>query len=208
MLDRTRRLWDLQNRHFVDRDQLFFAVGRAVDASTVLYPGSFVDLTPSFVWPSVTYVDADRRAAQFFSDGDGVKELLDQHGTDPTLHSVRFIHADYQDSLDLDDDSFDLLISRYAGFVSEHCTRYLRIGGVLFANSGHGDVAMASIDPRYQLRAVVESPQGTYSVSSEVLDSYLVPTRSVEVTKETLLSDGREIKYTKSPSAYLFERVS
>ena len=39
-----------------------------IDAERALYPGSYVDLAPSFVWPSVTYVDTDRRAAQFFAD--------------------------------------------------------------------------------------------------------------------------------------------
>ena len=49
MLDRTRRLWELQNRQVGDRHRLFAAVARAVDVSTVLYPGSFVDLVASFV---------------------------------------------------------------------------------------------------------------------------------------------------------------
>ena len=50
-------------------------------------------------------------------------------GVDPDSHSVRFIEADYSDSLDLDDGAFDLLVSLYAGFVSEACTRHLRVGG-------------------------------------------------------------------------------
>lgn len=208
MLERTRRLWARQDQHRGDRLRLFTAVREAIDARRVLYPGSFVDLAPSFVWPEVTYVDADRRAGRFFGDEDGVQELLAEHGVTPGSRDVRFIGADYTGVLDLGDGEFDLLVSLYAGFVSEHCTRYLRVGGSLLVNPSHGDAAMASIDARYRLRAVVSSRSGGYSVSSRSLDTYLVPRRDVEVARESLHASGRGVAYTRSPFAYLFERVS
>lgn len=75
-------------------------------------------------------------------------------------------------------------------------------------NPSHGDAAMASIDPRYRLRAVVTSRSGSYTVDARNLDTYLVPERVVEVTKESLHTSGRGVAYTKSPFAYLFERVT
>ena len=182
------------------------AVAAAIDADTVLYPGSYVDLAPSFIWPSVTYVDIDRRAQQFFDDEAGVEELLAEHDVEPDAHTVRFIKADYSDPLDLDESGFDLLISLYAGFVSEACTRHLRVGGTLLVNPSHGDAAMASIDPRHHLRAVVTARSGSYAVDSRNLDTYLVPKRDTEVTRGSLHASG--IAYTKSPFAYLFERVT
>lgn len=208
MLERTRRLWEKQDQHGGDRHRLFAAVADAVDAATVLYPGSFVDLAPSFVWPSVTYVDVDRRAAQFFGDEPGVEQLLVEHGVDPATRLVRFIGADYTDPLDLDDGEFDLLISLYAGFISEACTRVLRVGGTLLVNPSHGDAAMASIDERYRLTGVVTSHSDRYSVETGDLDTHLIPKRDVAVTKEHLHGTGRGISYTKSPFAYLFERVA
>ena len=207
MLARTQKLWDKQDQHVGDRQRLFAAVAEAVEAATVLYPGSYVDVAASFVWPSVTYVDLDRRAEQFFADQEGVSELIARHGADPATHSARFIRADYEDPLELDEGSFDLLISLYGGFVSEHCTRHLRIGGSLLVNPSHGDAAMASIDERYRLRAVVTSRSGGYSVSSTDLDRYLVPKRPVEMTPEHLHETGRGIAYTTSPFAYVFERA-
>jgi hypothetical protein len=208
VLERTRRLWEQQDRHVGDRHRLFEAVAREVAASSVLYPGSYVDVAPSFVWPSVTYVDVDRRAERFFSDEGGVSELLFAHDVDPVHHALKFVNADYADELDLADCYFDLLISLYAGFVSEYCTRYLRLGGVFLVNSSHGDAAMASLDPWFRLRGVVVSRSGRYSVLTEELDTYLLPKRDVEVTVELLHETGRGIGYTKSPFAYLFERVS
>lgn len=208
MRERTRQLWDQHDRHGGDRHRLFTAVAAFVDAERVLYPGSYVDLAPSFVWPSVTYVDLDRRARQFFADDVGVRTLLVEHGVEPASRSVRFIAADYTHPLDLADGEFDLLVSLYAGFVSEFCTAHLRVGGTLLVNPSHGDAAMASIDPRYRLQAVVTSRSGEYTVSARDLDTYLVPKRDIEVTRETLHASGRGIAYTKTPFAYLFERVT
>lgn len=207
MLDRTRKLWERQDQHAGDRQRLFTAVAASVEATTVLYPGSFVDLAPSFVWPAVTYVDVDQRAEKFFADHDGIDELLTQHGADPATHTAQFFGADYQHHIELEEGSFDLLISLYAGFVSEHCTPYLRVGGHLLVNASHGDAAMASIDPRYELSAVITSRSGRYSLSSRNLGAYFVPKQEVDVTADHLHDTGRGVPYTKSPFAYIFERI-
>ncbi len=207
MMSRTEKLWAKQDQHQGDRLRLFSAVATEVDASTVLYPGSFVDVAPSFVFPSVVYVDNDRRAEQFFADDGGVEEIIAANTIDQRARSVTFIPADYQTDLELADQSFDLLISLYAGFISEHCSRYLRVGGSLLVNSSHGDVAMASIDPQFRLVAVVNATGGTYRVQTSALDTYLVPKKPQSITAETLHRLGRGIAYTKSPFAYIFRRL-
>jgi hypothetical protein len=203
----TRKLWAKQDRHQGDRLRLFTAVAGAVDATRVLYPGSFVDIAPSFVFPSVTYVDVDRRADRFFADADGTDEIIAANVADDRPRSVTFLNRDYRDDLDLQEHSFDLLISLYAGFISEHCTRYLRVGGRLLANSSHGDAAMASVDPRYELIAVITSRDDRYRVDATDLDTYLIPKKSQAITAELLHELGRGIAYTRSPFAYLFRRV-
>lgn len=205
MDSRTAKLWAQHNQHDGDRWRLFRAIAGAVEARTVLYPGSYVDVAPSFVFESVTYLDVDKRAARFFGDVDGVRELVAQHDG-PADPEIAFVHADYSDTLDLADDHFDLLVSLYAGFISEHCTRHLRVGGTLLVNPSHGDAAMASIDPRYELNGVVLSCEGGYRVEHEALDTYLVPKKAQEVTADSLHASGRGVAYTSSPFAYLFTR--
>ena len=172
MLERTRKLWEKQHGLVGDRRALFAAVADAVDVETVLYPGSYVDVTPSLIWPSVTYVDVDRRANQFFGDEPGVQELLSENGCHAGHHDVRFIHGDYSHDLALAEGSFDLLVSLYAGFISEHCTKYLRRGGFLLVNPSHGDAAMASIDSRYQLHGVLVSEAEHYRIETDELDTH------------------------------------
>ena len=207
MKDKTRQLWAKQDVHQGDRWRLFRAISEAIDADTVLYPGCYVDIAPSFMFPAVTYVDVDGRTPGFFGDRDGVLEIISSHDDAPPKPDVRFIHSDYIHDLDLSDQAFDLLVSLYAGFVSEHCTDHLRIGGTLLVNPNHGDAAMASIDPRYQLAGVVVSSSGNYRVRNMNLDTYLVPKKPIDVTADLLHKLGRGIGYTKSPFAYLFRRV-
>lgn len=205
----TKQLWAQQDRHEGDRHRLFEAIADTVDAETVLYPGSFVDVAASFVFDSVTYVDSDTRAKKFFGDTAGVAELVAEHSEDDDREpEVTFIKADYTKKLDLENESFDLLVSLYGGFVSEHCTQYLRVGGFLLVNGSHGDASMASIDERYQLVGVVTSRAGEYRVTRHDLNSYFVPKkRNEEITPELLHELGKSVSYTKTPFAYLFERV-
>ena len=146
-------------------------------------------------------------AEQFFDAVDGVRDPLDENSAVASGHTVGFNHADHQQPLDLLDGSVDLLISLYAGFVSEHCTRFLRVGGFLLVNPSHGDTAMASIDPRSRRRPVVGGSRDRYEVTSADLDTRLVATRDVEVPVEHLHRTGRGIDYRRSTFAYLFDRV-
>jgi hypothetical protein len=206
MTEFTRRLWEKQDRHPGDRLRLFQAVREFTGAVSVLYPGSFVDVAPSFVYDSVTYVDIDRRASRFFSDTEGVDEIIGGNRRSRAPAQWRFIEADYGSQLDVPERSVGLLVSLYAGFVSEHCTRYLQPEGLLLVNPSHGDVAMASIDPRYCLAAVVCSTSGDYTITQRNLDSYLIPRRPSEITVAGLHERGRGIAYTKPAFAYLFRR--
>ena len=207
MKPRTAELWAKQDQHQGDRWRLFAAVAEAVEAQTVFYPGCYVDIAPSFVFDSVTYLDSDKRTPGFFADTEGMLEIIAEHHGPPEP-DITFMHGDYTDTLDLPGEHFDLLVSLYAGFISEHCTENLRIGGTLVVNPSHGDAAMASIDPRYVLSGVIISRAGAYRVDTADLDGYLIPKKPQTVTAESLHQARRGIGYTKSPFAYLFTRVS
>lgn len=208
MKERTRRLWDGHNQHPGDRHRLFSAVTEAFGISTALYPGCYVDITPSFVLDAVTYLDVDRRAAQFFADAEGVDELIGSNRRGGEAADWSFLPVDYTSRVALPEQNYDLLISLYAGFVSEHCTRHLRPGGLLLVNPSHGDAAMASLDPRYRLVAAITSRDAAYTVRQHDLDRYLIPKRGHEATRETLHATNRGIAYTTPAFAYVFRLAS
>lgn len=197
--------------HPGDRVRLFAAVANHLpSARTVLYAGSFVDIAPSTAFDDVTYVDTDDRASKFFDEAAAVAALTESirpvaSAVEPT---ISFVHEDYRNQLPLDDGSVDLLVSLYAGFITEYCTRYVRVGGHIFCNNSHGDASMASLDDRLELGGVVISRDGDYVVKTSSLDAYLEPKRGAAPTRDQLHESNRGIAYVKPAFGYIFTRTS
>lgn len=207
MLATTLEMWQQQDRHGGDRDRLFGAVAAAFPAATALYPGSWADVAVSFWVDDVTYVDSDRRAAQFFSDHDGVDQLIQEHRGGRGEATWWFHAADYREPLPIEEGSVDLLVSLYAGLVSDHCARYLRSAGHVLANASHGDASVLALDDAYRLVGVVTSRGGEYVVRGEGLDGYLIPKRPEQADADMIRAAGRGIAYTKPAFAYVFEKA-
>jgi len=111
MKHQAQALWAKHDHHKGDRWRLFTAVGAAIDARSVFYPGSYADIALPFVFPAVTYLDTDKRTPRFFGDTVGVAEVVAHHAG-PANPDISFIHPDYTGRLDLPDRHFDLLVSR------------------------------------------------------------------------------------------------
>lgn len=198
--------WSRYRGSIGDRSGLFAALTDGWPIERALYPGSYVDLSPSTAFPSVVYVDSDRRAKRFFDDPDLVAADLAGRTRTAAGREVRFIGADYTHRMDVADSSVDLLISLFAGPVWEHCGRYLRPGGWLLANTSHGDASLAALDPTLGLVAAVHHRDGRYQVATDQLDRYLIPKRPERADAAVIRSTGRGIAYTHSAFAYLFQR--
>ena len=198
----------LYKEFFTDRDferlDLFQLLGVRYGIRSAVYPGSFVHVTPSFVYPLTAYIDSDKRAKKFFADP-GLADFIASRKTYPEAADFTFYPQDYTREVPELVGRFDLLISQYAGFVSQHGKRYLRLGGYLLVNNSHGDASMASIDEDFALVAVVQGKNGSYSLTEKELDSYMVPKKPVVITKELLEERQRGIGYTKTVSMYVFQ---
>lgn len=187
-----------------DRSGLFSALAAQWHPTSALYPGSYLDLSPSTAIPSVTYVDTDRRAARYFADEELVAAELDGRILPGSGTEVTFLQADYTAPLPFPDGQFDLLISLYAGPVWENCRQYLAPTGLLLANTSHGDASLAALDPTLQLAAAVVHRAGSYRLDTTNLDSYLIPKRPAAANPATIRGQGRGIAYTRSAFAYVF----
>lgn len=186
----------------------FVALSRKFRVKRVLYPGSFVHITPSFVFPNVVYVDSHKKAKEFF-DSKQFYPLVNKKKTYKRNPSIAFHHKDYTKRINESTESFDLLVSQYAGFVSHFCKKYLKIGGILLANDSHGDASMAFLDKSYKLVGVLnKGSDDHYTFSKKELDSYFVPKKKLKITKKLLKKTQGGIVYTKSPTAYIFRRIN
>ena len=121
---------------------------------------------------------------------------------------ISFYGIDYNVLIDKLHRQFDLLISQYAGFISETCKEYLKIGGFLLVNNSHGDAGLASIDEDYKLISTVHKAKGKYRLSYTNLEKYFIPKSKIIVTKELLYRTGKGVGYTKTTPLYIFQRIS
>lgn len=189
------------------RRGFFDAIASVQSPERVLYAGSFIHVTASFVFPKVTYVDVDRQSKRFFKEHADVLRFVEKRASYPQASELDFVGCSYEEPLPLDDASFDLLVSLYAGFISKPCKRYLRVGGVLAVNNSHGDAGLASIDPDYALIGVIKGRGDMLRVSEDDLDAYLVPKKPVELSEDYFRRRGRGIAYTRPAAGYLFRRL-
>ncbi len=203
---------EIYKKYFLDnhfeRRLLFQTLQEKYNLQSGLYPGSFAHITPSFYMPHVVYVDSDKQAKKFFQDEAGVGKIIAQNKIYAQGPYFRFIPLDYYKPLDLAEQSFDLLISSYAGFVSQPGKKYLRIGGILLANNSHGDAGLANIDQDYELIGVVNGRQEKYTISPKNLDDYFIPKKQIPLTREYLEQLGKGVGYTKTANFYIFKRIA
>lgn len=187
-----------------DELRLFHEVARFATIERALYPGSYIHITPSLVFDEVVYVDTDPKARRFFRDLDDVRSLVVQRRGHQRPVTISFHGVDYADVPE-PAASFDLLISLYAGFVSEACGWLLRPGGLLLVNNSHGDASMAALDPGFELVAAITRSD---RLRTDELDTYLRPRSGRTTTIDDLRRTGRGVAFTRDAKAYVFRRTA
>jgi len=207
----NRPIPKLYHDHFIaksdERTELFRILSEKFDLQRGLYPGSFTHITPAFYIPEMVFVDTDKRCPRFFADGD-LLDYIAARKQYPQAATIQFHRADFSTEIAEPLHSFDLLLSFYAGFISDYCTRYLRPQGILVVNNSHGDAPLAYLNPQYQLIGVVNRRAERFTLSFDDLASYFQPKSGKPLHRETLLETGRGPAYTKAPYAYIFQKGS
>lgn len=193
------------DRNF-ERQEIFELIQKQLEVSRALYPGSFIHITPSFFIPEVVYVDSDKQAQKFFLET-GIYDYIQSKKRYPQQPLYRFHAQDYSKEIPEKDKSFDLLISQFAGFVSQSGKRFLKTGGWLLVNNSHGDASMAHLDADYRLMAVISgSPHRPRWVTNN-LEIYFIPRRGSHPTMHEVLESQKGVGYKNSAIYYVFEKI-
>ena len=194
----------LQYEEKMQRSDLFKLLAESYTIKKVLYPGSYIHISPSFYFSEVVYVDTDSKAVKFFSD-DSFKLLISERKSYTENSTIRFYPSSYKEPLPEKENYFDLIVSQYAGFVSLHCKRHLKTDGLLLANNSHGDAGIAYFDPDFTLEAVINFRNGNFVLSRKNLERYFIPkNKKIEHSARSLQQLNRGIGYVKTASHYLF----
>jgi hypothetical protein len=159
----------------------------------VLYPGCWIHLTPSLVFPHVVYVDLFNKMKPMLSD----PELLEYIGTNSEIFgksTIQVHQTDFRNGIDEEKASFDLLISLSSGFVSKYCASYLREKGLLFVNNEHYDATMAYVSKNF-FPIGVFTFNGKLIQQTKEIEKYFLTTKDQEITLEMVMENSK-----KSPS--------
>ena len=115
---------ELYKKYYISRNferlELFQVLSKKYGVRNILYPGSFVHITPSFVFTRCIYLDSDKKAARFFKDPE-IFRFISKHKQYSEEAEIQFYNIDFTNDFDEKYESFDLLLSQYAGFVSQAC---------------------------------------------------------------------------------------
>lgn len=185
---------------------LFREIKKKYSPKKILYPGSYVHITPSLVFADVTYVDSFRGTNKFF-ESEEVTEFVKENKEYEENPKFTYHHQNYHKDLPEKLKSFDVVISQYGGFVGQATKKYLKKGGIFVCNNSHGDASLASIDEEFELITVYNRKSDEkFTISEKNLQEYLIPKKKIESIKKFVEEKMGGIGYTKSPSGYIFRK--
>ena len=189
--------------------RIFQKIRSVFDCRRVLYPGSYLHITPSLVFAEVCYVDSLRNIVRAFADP-ALLEYVNRHKDYPQEAKMWCHEEDYSRLKTEPPESFDLLISLNAGFISQACKNFLRPGTLLLANDGHYDASRAYVDPDYQLIGAFEGQKLT--TSAEELSSCFRTAKGEYLTLEMVEANSQRppskarFRPAQQASAYFFRK--
>lgn len=197
----------LYRKYFVDKNDerrmLFEKIKEAYTPEKGVYPGSFVHITPSFYIREMTYIDSDKRISKFFSD-ENVLRYVEANKSYPESAVIHGLQADFSGDLPIQEHSFDIMFSFYAGFISRSCKNYLKNGGILVCNNSHGDASIARTDGDYTLAAVIKRNGENFSITDKELSSYCVKKDGSPIDTEKVLARMVGENFMRKAYAYVF----
>lgn len=125
--------------------KLFDYLKKTFEIKTVVYPGSFIHVAPSYVFPHVTYLDVYPNIESFFVEEE-VVQYLEYHKFYEEENQWVFQPESYM----MHKGTYDLVISSNAGSISIDCKHLMHSGTFLVVNNGHSDADNAFDDPVYE----------------------------------------------------------
>lgn len=184
-----------------NRRELYRVVTQRYNIKSALYPGSHIDIAPSFFIPNVIYVDNFKGAIIFFKDIDIIKSYINENKEYEECVSLCFLGQDYMIHMDIE--PVDLIISQYAGFVSEACKNYLKVGGIVLCNDSHGDATLCRFDDDFEFIGVINDN----NIIENNLNQYFILPKGRSVDINYVHEKMKGLKYKLMCENYIFRKV-
>lgn len=186
-----------------DRKSLYQCVADSFGIHRALYPGSHIDIMPSFVIPTVIYMDSYKGTIKFFKELALIHQYVESHKTYKSDSEIFFIEGDY--NLLYDIKPVDMIISQFAGFVGQATKVYLKEGGILLCNDSHGDATLAYCDSDYEFIGIV-NPKN--KIETENLEQYFKFVRNREIDVDKVKQTMKGPNYKIKADNYIFRKTA
>ncbi|NYZ67158.1 hypothetical protein H0A36_14145, partial [Endozoicomonas sp. SM1973] len=89
----------LYKKYYSDRENeqvdLFQLLEQEFSIVNAIYPGSYVQISPAFVFPQVVFIDADKNAIKFFKDIGRIINLINSRKDYDATPNIAFYGIDY-----------------------------------------------------------------------------------------------------------------
>lgn len=189
-----------------DRLHRFRILKQNYTITSVIYPGSFIHITPSLVFPITTYIDTDDETRDFFYDP-AVFRYIEQNRAYTDMPKVTFYHADYRTIISDELQRYDLLISQHAGPVSSHCIDYLIKDGILLVERDNDDEVNALQNERLILTGCFRKVKGNTHMPEKLLNYYLLRRSRDTLFREYLDTEHYSDFQNDECTALVFRKV-
>lgn len=177
-------------------------VAREFNIQSAIYPGSHIDIAPSFVIPNVTYIDNFKGAIKFFKQLDEIKQFIEEEKEYNTVVDITFIGEDYTTLESIP--PVDLIISQYAGFVGQETKTFLKPGGILLCNDSHGDATLAKFDDDFDLIGTINHQN---KINTKNLSTFFKRPKDKEIDLKLVRDKMKGLNYVEQAENYLFQKV-
>lgn len=185
-----------------DRMAMYREVIKAFSVESILYPGSHIDLAPSFLVHRVIYVDNFKGTKAFFKNIDDIKAFVEENKEYNKNVDISFYGMDYNEILSIE--KVDMVISQFAGFVGQASKKYLKKNGILLCNDSHGDATLAYMDNDYEFIGVIHQNN---AIDRNHLSEYFKFKRNRPIDLEQVKKTMKGPKYKKQAKSYLFQLI-
>ena len=114
-----------------ERIDLFKCISKTNNIQTVLYLGSSIHISPSFVFKNVTYIDKSDCANEFFKCKEDIIDYINSRKIYNQTPYISFINVNYNTDMKLIYQKYDLVISINSYNSFESSIKYIRKDGIL-----------------------------------------------------------------------------
>jgi len=136
-----KKYFEIYREIGLERVDLFNAIKNRYNPESVLYPGSSVHITLSFIFQNVTYVDPSPLSSDFFKSMEEIKDLIAREARYKQKPYFRYFNRRLEECNEIAGETFDLVFTSFSGKMIEAGWKFLNYRGVYISNNHFNELS-------------------------------------------------------------------